>query len=203
MRKSSGTLALFHERALEKFPILPRLRDGTPVIVRPLAKRDEARLHKLLLSVPEEERLFIKQPIIDRTTVRDWCRHPDFERNLPLLMLHGQKVIGEATLHQRLGGWKRHIGLITLLTHPEYRGRDVSKILVAELMEIARHCGLRRLEAEVNGERRIALHVLAQLGFNKLMHLSDYVLDMKAVTHDYVLMGVDLKADEEYAGVGE
>jgi len=202
VKKQIRSASLFREFALEKFPLSLQLRDRTPVVVRPIGKRDEARLHKFLLSVPEEERLFIKQPIIDRSTVREWCRNPDFERNLPLLMWHGQKIIGEATLHQRIGGWKRHIGLITVLTHPEYRGRDVSKVLVAELMEIARHCGLRRLEAELNGERKIALNVLAQLGFNELMHLEDYVLDMKAITHDYVVMGINLKTDEEYAGVG-
>src|SRR4029079_5404759 len=199
MKKLSGRAALFHEIALEKFPISSRLRDGTSVVVRPLGRFDEARLQKCLLTVPEEGRLFIKHPLSDPGTVRNWCRHADFERNLPLLMLHGKKIIGEATLHQRLGGWKRHIGLITLLTHPEYRGRDVSKILVSELIEIARHCGLRRLEAEVNGGRRLALHVLAQLGFNTLMHLDDYVLDMCAVPHDYVLLGLDLKVNEEYA----
>lgn len=173
------------------------------MVVRLLGKRDDTRLHKFLLAVPEEERLFIKKPLVDRTLVRDWCRNPDFERNLPLVMLHGKKIIGEATLHQRFGGWKRHIGLITLLTHPDYRGRDVSKILVAELMEIARSSGLRRLEAEINGERKIALSVLSQLGFNKLLDLEDYVLDMKAVTHDYVLLGIDLKVDDEFAGVGD
>lgn len=187
---------------LEKYPLPTKLRDGTPVVVRPVAGRDDLKLQKFFLSVPEEERLFIKQPITDRTLFRHWCRQPDFERNLPLLMLHGKKVIGEATLHQRGGGWKRHIGLITLLTHPEYRGRDVSKVLVTELVHIARHCGLRRLEAEVNGERKIALQVLAQLGFNELMRLEDYVLDMKAVPHDYVLMGRSLKQEEEYAGIG-
>jgi len=190
------------ENTLEKFPVSMRLRDGTNVIVRPLGKRDDTRLHKFLLSVPEEERLYIKQRILNRDVVKQWCRQADFDRNLPLLMLQGQKVIGEATLHQRLGGWKRHIGLITLLTHPEYRGRNVSKILVAELVEIARHCGLRRLEAEVNGERKIALKTLADLGFSPLMHLEDYVLDMKAVTHDYVLLGLDLKADDEYLVAG-
>jgi GNAT superfamily N-acetyltransferase len=139
----------------------------------------------------------------DRATTRAWCSHPDFDRNLPLLMLHGKKIIGEATLHQRVGGWKRHIGLITMLTHPDYRGRDVSKILISELIEIARHCGLRQLEAEVNGERKIALSVLSQLGFKKLLDLPDYVLDMKAVTHNYVLLGIGLKVDDEYAGVGD
>ena len=190
------------EDVLDKYPLAVTLRDGTDCVVRPVAKRDDVRLQKFFLSVPEEERLFIKQPITDRTLFRQWCRQPDFERNLPLLMLHGKKVIGEATLHQRGGGWKRHIGLMTLLTHPEFRGRDVSKILVKELIHIARHCGLRRLEAEVNGERKIALQVLAQLGFNELMRLPDYVLDMKAVTHDYVLLGRNLKVDEEYAGIG-
>jgi hypothetical protein len=52
----------------------------------------------------------------------------------------------------------------------------------------------------LNGERKIALHVLAQLGFSKLMHLEDYVLDMTAVPHDYVLLGMNLKVSEEYAG---
>lgn len=190
------------EDALEKYPLHTKLRDGTPVVVRPLNRRDDARLQKFFLIVPPEERLFVKQPITDRTLFRQWCRQPDFERNLPLLMLHGKKIIGEATLHQRGGGWKRHIGLITLLTHPEYRGRDVSKVLVTELIYLARHCGLRRLEAEVNGERKIALRVLADLGFNKLMHLHDYVLDMTAVTHDYVLLGKNLKVEVEYAGLG-
>ena len=190
------------ENALDKYPFQAKLRDGTPVVVRPLNRHDAARLQKFFLTVPGEERLFVKQPITDQTLFRNWCQQPDFERNLPLLMLRGQQVIGEATLHQRGGGWKRHIGLITLLTHPEYRGRDVSKILVRELIEIARYCGLRRLEAEVNGERKIALQVLAELGFNELMRLEDYVLDMTAVPHDYVLLGLNLKVDEEYAGLG-
>ena len=190
------------EYALEKFPVSVKLRDGTMVEVRPLARRDATRLHQFFLAVPEEERLFVKQPIFDRAMFQDWCRHADFERNLPLLMLHGQKIIGEATLHQRLGGWKRHIGLVSVLTHPAYRGRDVAKILVAELVEVARNLGMWRLEAELNGERKVAINALEQLGFRALTQLEDYVLDMKAVTHDYVLMGMDLKTDEEYAGVG-
>ena len=190
------------EDAIERFPLATKLRDGTAVTVRPVGAKDESRLHSFLLAVPEEERLFIKQPLFDRAVVRQWCRYPDFERNLILLMLRGQDVIAEATLHQRTGGWKRHIGLMTFLTHPDFRGLDASKILVSELIEIAKNCGLRQLEAEVNGERKIALNVLSRLGFRKLVDLPDYVLDMKAMTHDYVLMGLDLIVDEEYAGVG-
>jgi RimJ/RimL family protein N-acetyltransferase len=54
----------------------------------------------------------------------------------------------------------------------------------------------------LNGERKVAIRALEQIGFQHLMKLEDYVLDMKAIMHDYVLMGMDLKTDEEYAGVG-
>ena len=189
--------------ALDKYPIEIELRDGTKCVVRPLGKRDAVQLHKFILAVPEEERLFIKEPVSDRALFQDWCRHPDFEHNLPLIMLQGAKIIGEACLHQRLGGWKRHIGLVTVLTHPGYRGRDVAKILVAELVEIARALGLRRLEAEFNGERKTAIRALEDIGFCKLLNLPQHILDMNTVPHDYVFMGADLHVNEEYAGVGE
>ena len=44
--------------------------------------------------------------------------------------------------------------------------------------------------------------MFALLGFSNLVRLESYVKDMQAISHDYVLMGLDLKTDEEYAGVG-
>jgi hypothetical protein len=44
--------------------------------------------------------------------------------------------------------------------------------------------------------------MFAMLGFSNLLRLENYVKDMQAISHDYVLMGVDLKVDEDYAGVG-
>jgi len=187
------------EYALERFPLVINLKDGTPCVIRPLGKRDDARLQKFFLAVPEVERLFIKQRATDRGLLREWCRHSDFEENLPILMLHGNKIIGEATLHQRPGGWKRHIGLVTVLTHPEYRGRDVAKMLVEEIILVARHLGLKKLEARLNGERKVAIRALEVLGFQELMRLPDYVLDMESKAHDYVFLGMDLRTDEEYA----
>jgi GNAT superfamily N-acetyltransferase len=201
--KHLNNAAVRLEYALEKFPITLKLRDGTPVILRPVSRRDEVRLHKFLVTVPEEERLFIKKPVFARVLFREWFRQLDLEESLMLLMWHGQKIIGEATLRQRPGGWKRHIGVITVLTHPDYRGRDVAKILVTEQVEIARALGLRKLESELNGERKVAIRALEDIGFHCIMRQEDYVVDMKAVAHDYILMGLDLKVDEEYAGVGE
>jgi GNAT superfamily N-acetyltransferase len=167
-----------------------------------MGKRDDTRLYRFFMAVPELERLFIKHPLNDRSLIREWTRHLDYEHNLPLLMLHDTQVIGEATVHQRLGGWKRHVGLVTVLTHPNYRGRDVAKMLVEEAVAVARHLGLKKLEAELNGERKVAIRALEQIGFRQLMRLPDYVWDMTSEPHDYVLMGMDLLTEEEYASNG-
>ena len=86
--------------------------------------------------------------------------------------------------------------------HPEFRGRGLARALIEEILEIARHGGIERVEAEFIGEQDAAVKMFALLGFNQLLRLEDYVKDMQAITHDYILMGLDLRTDEEYAGVG-
>lgn len=190
------------EYVLEKFPIKARLKDGTEVVIRPLAKRDAAALQKFFYAVPEPERLFIERPVTDKKFFTDACTKLDFNQDLTLVMLHGSKMIGWINLHQRQGGWRRHIGRITLLTHPNYRGRDVSRLLLEEIVTGARYLGLWKLEGELNGERSIAIRSMETLGFRKLYVLPDYVIDMTRQTHDFVLMGLELKTDEEYASAG-
>jgi GNAT superfamily N-acetyltransferase len=190
------------ELELQKFPKVVSLKDGKKATLRPLRRDDEKDFHKLFLGIPEPERMFIKHRVTDLEVIHDWCRNIDYGRNLPVVALIGGKIIGDATLHQQLGGWKRHIGRVSVLVHPEFRGRGLARALVGEIIEIARGAGLERVEAEFIGEQEAAIKMFAMLGFSQLLRLEDYVKDMQAVSHDYVLMGLELKTDEEYAGVG-
>jgi GNAT superfamily N-acetyltransferase len=190
------------ELELQAYPKTIKLKDGKKATFRPLKADDEKNFHRLFQGIPERERMFIKHRVQDIKVIRDWCKHIDFGRNLPLLAVLDKQIVGVATLHQQLGGWKRHIGRISVLVHPDYRGRGLATALVQEMLELARSAGLEKAEAEFIGEQAAAMHLFALMGFSRLVQLDDYVKDMQAVTHDYVLMGMDLKTDEEYAGVG-
>jgi GNAT superfamily N-acetyltransferase len=190
------------EFELQKYPKDIKLKDGSKTKLRPLRKDDEKGFHEFFLAVPEAERMFIKHRVTEVSVIRDWCQHIDLGRNLPLLALMDGKVVADATLHQQLGGWKRHIGRVSVLVHPKYRGRGLARALIGEIVSIARHLGLEKVEAEFIGEQEAAIKMFAMLGFSNLIRLEDYVKDMQAITHDYVLMGLDLKTDEEYAGMG-
>lgn len=190
------------EYELQKFPKGIKLKDGGGCELRPLLKDDEKAFHAFFRDVPEAERMFIKHRVTELQTIRDWCQNIDLGRNLPLLALMDGKIVGDATLHQQLGGWKRHIGRVSVLVHPKYRGRGLARALVSEIVSIAQHLGLEKVEAEFIGEQQAAIKMFALLGFSNLVRLEDYVKDMQAIAHDYVLMGLDLKTDEEYAGMG-
>jgi len=190
------------EFELQKYPKEIKLKDGSKSKFRPLRKDDEKTFHEFFLAVPAAERMFIKHRVTELPVIRDWCQNIDLGRNLPLLALMNNKIVGDATLHQQLGGWKRHIGRVSVLVHPEYRGRGLARALVAEIVSIARFLGLEKVEAEFIGGQEAAIKMFAMLGFSNLVRLEDYVKDMQAITHDYVLMGLDLKTDEEYAGMG-
>jgi len=187
------------EFEVQKYPKEIKLKDGSKARLRPLKKDDEKGFHEFFSAVPEKERMFIKHRVTDSEVIKGWCQKIDLHRNFPLLALIDGKIVGDATLHQQLGGWKRHIGRVSVLVLPEYRGRGLARALVGEIVGMSRNLGLEKVEAEFIGEQEAAIRMFAMLGFSNLLRFEDYVKDMQAISHDYVLMGVNLKTDEEYA----
>ncbi len=190
------------EFELQHYPKDIRLKDSSQCSLRPLRREDEENFHEFFLAVPEAERMFIKHRVTEPQVIHEWCANIDLGRNLPLLAWMDGEIIGDATLHQQLGGWKRHIGRVSVLVHPQYRGRGLARALVSNVVDIARQSGLEKVEAEFIGEQTTAIKMFALLGFSNLLRLEGYVKDMQALAHDYILMGLDLTTDEEYAGVG-
>jgi GNAT superfamily N-acetyltransferase len=190
------------DEILAQFPKKVALKANKKYTMRPLKETDEKVFYQFFQAIPEQEKLFMKHRVSDPKVIRGWCKKIDLGRILPLLALDGSKVIADASLHQQLGGWKRHVGRVSVLVHPEYRGQGLARVLVQELLDLARHIGLEKIEAEFIGDQTAAIKMFGLLGFRTLLALPEYVKDMQAITHDYVLMGVDMKTDEEYAGVG-
>lgn len=190
------------EIALENYPQKIETKFGLSVTIRPLKPSDAEAFHEFFCAMPQRDLLYIKHRVTDLDVVKAWCEDIDLGRLLPLLAIDGAKVVGVSTLHQTLGGWKRHIGRVSSHTHPNYRGKGLGYTLTEHVIETARQAGLQHLEAEFMGEQEAAIKVFAHLGFTELLRLEDYVKDMQAITHEYIVMGMNLITDEEYAGMG-
>ena len=189
--------------ALERFPVTHRLDGDIDCVVRPLKTEDEKALTSFLRVVPEIERLFIKPRIGSTSFIKEWFRDLDYDHALPLVAIAHDHIIGAILLQQRDGGWKRHIGRVHSLTHPEYRDVGVSGMLIQETIDIARHAGLTRLEAEFNGERDAAMTCFKHAGFQEMLRRKGYLKDMQGGGHDWVLLGMSLRPDQEFTAAGD
>ncbi len=176
--------------------------DGIVIEIRPLQPSDEKALLGFFKNLPQPEVMFFKRRVTDPDVIKSWCENIELDSRLPLLALHEGKIIAVASLLQNKGGWKRHIGRISQSILPKYRQKGIAGKLVQELIDVARMAGLQKVEAEFIDKQEGGQKLFALLGFTHLLKLEDYVQDMQAINHDYVLMGMDLKTDEEYAGMG-
>jgi GNAT superfamily N-acetyltransferase len=188
------------EEVVEHYPKNVKLKDGTAITLRLLKQTDEKAFHTFFVGVPEQERILFKHRVTEPAVIREWVQRIDYTKILPIVAYAGDQLVADASLHQTLGGWKRHIGRISVVVHPSIRGKGLAGTLVNELIDIARDLGLEKLEAEFLGEQKAARRVFEERGFNQFLYLQDYVKDMQAIAHDYVLMGRDLLTDEEYTG---
>lgn len=191
------------EFALNRYPLQVCLPDGLEVKIRPLNQYDEDIFQDFMLAVPSVERLFIKDRLSDRSLFQRWCRDIDYETNLPLFAFAENRLAAVGTLHQRHGGWRRNIGSVSVLAHPSYRGRGLVNLLLSELVDLSRHDGLNKLEAEFIGESEDGIRVFSTVGFDELVRLREYVQDMESGFHDYVLMGMNLVPPEEFCVAGD
>ena len=186
------------EEIVEHYPKIVKLKDGSQITLRPLQQADEKAFHTFFVGVPDQERILFKHRVTDPQVIREWCQKIDYTKIFPVVALAGDKIVADASLHQTLGGWKRHIGRISVVVHPSMRGKGLAGMLVNELIDIARDVGLEKLEAEFLGTQKAARRVFEERGFNQYLYLQDYVKDMQALSHDYVLMGRHIVTDEEY-----
>ena len=190
------------ELALKEIATSFKTDDGVEMQIRPLKNSDDKGLLGFFKNLPQPELMFFKHRVTDSDVIRGWCENITLDVNLPLLAIDEGKIVAVATLHQNKGGWKRHIGRISYSVLSKYRQKGIAGKLVQELVDVARMGGLQKVEAEFIDQQQGGQKMFALLGFTHLVELEDYVQDMQAINQGYVLMGMDLKTDEEYAGMG-
>jgi len=171
---------------IRSFPQEAVLRDGKRILLRPFHESDGEPLWEFFQGLPAELRRFAWDNISDPALVQGWSRNIDYSRVLPLLALHDQRIVADATLHRREGGPLRLVGRIKWLMDPAYRGLGLGTTLVNTFINIGRQQGLRHLSCMLISDLEAdAVRTLAELGFEQTSH-PDYGADPDGAAHDMV-----------------
>src|SRR5438128_1935341 len=155
---------MIHQLVAENYPKTVALPDGTPLLLRALEPTDRQALWDFFRRIPDQDRLFLKHDVSQRTTIDSWCDSIDYNKTLPMLATKEGEVIGDATLHQDQSGWLSHVGMVRVVVAPDYRGKGVGWLLFEQLIEIATLSNLDCLEAEFLEEQERAIASFEKLG---------------------------------------
>jgi len=134
--------------------------------------------------VPESERTFFKEPVLDRQIVESWL---SAERGRRGIAVEDGRVAGYVAVIP-LPGWSDHVGELRLVVDPEHRGRGLGRDLARWALLQAIECGLTKLVVEVVADQEGAVTMFQALGFQAEGLLRDHVRDRDGDLRDLVLL---------------
>lgn len=175
------------------FPKTLSLKDGNEVTIRPMVAADEERLLAFFLHLPEDERFYLKDNVVAPGVIAGWARDLDYDRVLPLVAVLKGHIIGDATLHRRHGGARRHVAEVRVVVDPAVRGTGLGTALLHEVLDYAYHDDLEAVTFElVEGAQDEAMATARRAGFVESARLVNHVKDVDGKPHDLIIMRMPL-----------
>jgi len=135
-------------------------------------------------AVPDHERTFFKEPVLDRATVEGWLGD---ERGRRAIACDAGEVAGYAAVVP-LVGWSDHVGELRLVVAPARRRSGVGRELARWALLEAVQAGLRKVVVEVVADQDGAVAMFEALGFTGEALLRDHVRDRDGRLRDLVLL---------------
>jgi ribosomal protein S18 acetylase RimI-like enzyme len=134
--------------------------------------------------MPEGDRTFFKEDVLDADTVAHWAHD---NRSLRMVAVDGETVIGYLAVIPGVG-WTSHVGDVRLVIDTERRrtgmGRELARRAVLEAVNMK----LDKLVVEVVADQTAAISMFDALGFEAEALLRNHVRDRDGELRDLVML---------------
>lgn len=160
------------------------------VDIRELTAEDERELAAFLAAIPEGDRTFFKEDVLDRDAVAAWCSGDAPGRRFAAHADDG--IVGYLALVPGVG-WSSHVGEIRLVVAPEHRRHGVGRALARTALVRAIEAGLVKVVVEVVADQHAATAMFTALGFEGEALLRDHIRDRGGELRDLLLLAHHLE----------
>jgi RimJ/RimL family protein N-acetyltransferase len=183
---------------LEGYPKEIMSKDGTPILLRPLALEDEQHLSEFFARIPEDERWFLRDNVADPAVMNVWIKNVDYDRILPLVAVRQEDntIVANVRLHRRPSECLHHIAHLRIMVDPAYRQQRLGTWMLLDTIRLAMSVGIEKLVAEfIAGVEDAAMNAAHKLDFFEEAVLKDYVKDSQGRYRDLIIMVKTLHRD--------
>ncbi len=166
--------------------------DGIDLTLRRMAAGDEAALLAFAQAIPAHDLLFLPRDISEPKVIAAWVAEAGGDTLVNLLALHGDAIVGSATIVRDPRSWSSHVGELRVLLAPSMRGRGLGRQLMKACFGLAVDLGLEKLVAQMTVDQKGAIAVFQTMGFKPEALLHDHAKDRDGKRHDLVILAHDV-----------
>lgn len=152
--------------------------------VRPPQPGDEAALLAFFKRVPEQDRNFFKENVLDARILRAWVKDRRARR---LLAWEGSRIIAYCAVIPSTG-WSSHVGEVRLVVDPSRRRRGLGRRLARMALVESVRMGLQKVSVELIADQELAIAMFQDIGFVGEALLRDHVRDRRHQLRDLVVL---------------
>jgi RimJ/RimL family protein N-acetyltransferase len=174
------------------YPNQLKLRDGRSAVIRVMEPSDLDKIVEFAKDLPADDLLFLRTDITDRNQVKSWIDNIKAGYTITLLAEIDNELAAYASVHLDQARWTRRVGEIRVMTSSRFRGAGLGRRLVAEVFDLARSLGLKKITAQMTTEQTAARAAFEHLGFQVEAMLSDWVEDRRGRSRDLLIMTYDV-----------
>ncbi len=182
------------------YPRTITLPDGQAVEVRLMTADDRDAMLEFARSLAHEDLLFLRIDITDPAVIDEWIHNIATGLSTTLIACDARGIVGYATVHRTRAPWTRGVGELRVNVGAAYRARGLGRVLTAQIFDIARGLGLRKIMANMTTDQHGAQAAFRRLGFVPEALLADYVEDRNGTPRDLVMMSYDIGGHSDHAG---
>jgi len=182
---------------MTRYPKTLSLPDGAQVELRLMTNADRDAILGFARALPTEDLLFLRVDLTEPSVVDEWVRNVDTGHSVTLVAYDATGLIGYATVHRNPAPWTRRVGELRVNVSRGYRTRGLGRHLTAEIFDVARHLGLKKMQANMTSDQHGAQAAFRRLGFVPEALLADYVEDRNGRPRDLVIMCYDIEGHSD------
>jgi L-amino acid N-acyltransferase YncA len=153
--------------------------------IRPVEPRDRDRLAAFFQRIPEGDRTFFKEDVLDPESVAAWTTDRHNRRQLALTP--AGDVVGYVAVFPGVG-WSSHVAELRVVVDPAARGDGLGRALARAGFLTGLDLGLAKLVVEVIADQTAPINMFQGLGFEPEALLKDHVRDRDGELRDLVVL---------------
>jgi ribosomal protein S18 acetylase RimI-like enzyme len=157
---------------------------GTEVEVRALTAADADAVREFFARVPEGDRTFFREDVLEPGVVERWLGDPGQHR---LIALVEGEVAGHVAVIRGVG-WSAHVAELRLVVDPDRRRRGLGRLLAQRGVVEAIEMGASKLVVEVAAEQEPTVAMFSKLGFEPEGLLKDQIRSQAGEFHDLLVL---------------